>query len=65
MVGLLFYSEQKGTGQNGMIEKKEWERNDLAEGPCSRTERNNLKKVRMCPALYICWNLGGVSIIIC
>ena len=31
------------------IEKKEWEQNDLAEGP--RTEQNDLKKVGMCPAL--------------
>ena len=32
--------ERNGTGQNGTIQKKEQERNDLAEGPCSRTERN-------------------------
>ena len=37
--------------ENGTIEKKERERNDLAEGPRSRTERNNLKKVGTCPAL--------------
>ena len=29
----------------------EQERNDLAEGPRSRTERNNFKKVGTCPAL--------------
>ena len=29
----------------------ERERNDLAEGPRSRTERNHLKKVGTCPAL--------------
>ena len=34
--------------ENGPI-KKERERNDLAEGPRSRTERNDL--VGMCPAL--------------
>ena len=36
--------------ENGPI-KKERERNDLAEGPRSRTERNDFKKVRTCPAL--------------
>ena len=30
--------------ENGTLEKKERERNDLAEGPRSRTERNVLKK---------------------
>ena len=39
------------TEQNGTIEKKEWERNDLAEGPRSKTKRNDLKKVGTCPAL--------------
>ena len=33
------------------MKKKEQERNDLAEGPRSRMERNDLKKVGMCPAL--------------
>ena len=37
--------------ENGTILKKERERNDLAEGPRSRTERNNFKKVETCPAL--------------
>ena len=38
--------EGNGTEQNknGTIGKKERERNDLAEGPCSRTERNEFKK---------------------
>ena len=31
--------------------QKEKERNDLAEGPRSRTERNNFKKVGTCPDL--------------
>ena len=31
--------------------KKEQEWNDLAEGPCSRMERNDLKKFGMSPAL--------------
>ena len=31
--------------------KKERERNGLSEGPRSRTERNDFKKVGMCPAL--------------
>ena len=30
--------------RNGMIEKKEQDRNDLAEGPRSRTKQNDLKK---------------------
>ena len=37
--------------KNGTIKKEERERNDLAEGPRSRTERNNFKKVGTCPAL--------------
>ena len=31
--------------------KEERERNNLAEGPRSRAERNDLKKVGTCPAL--------------
>ena len=31
--------------KNGTIEKKVREQNDLAKGPCSRTEWNNFKKV--------------------
>ena len=48
-------STQNGTdrNQNGTIEKKEGDRNDLDEGPCSRTERNDLKKVGTCPALVV------------
>jgi len=51
----FFYSEQNGSGQNGTerYKKKEQERNDLAEGPRSRTERNDFKKVGTCPALYM------------
>ena len=41
----------KERNENGTIEKKEQERNDLAEGPHSRTERNDFKKVGTCPAL--------------
>ena len=33
--------------------KEERERNDLAEGPRSRTERNDFKKVGTCPALIL------------
>jgi len=42
--------------QNGTIEKKERERNDLAEGPRSRTERNDFRKVIKWPNLK---NLSG------
>ena len=43
---LFFYSEQNSTGQTERNDKKEErERNDLAEGPRSRTEWNNFKKV--------------------
>ena len=38
--------------------KKERERNDLAEGPRSRTERNEFKKVRTCPALLLVSKIG-------
>ena len=43
---------QNGTerNDNGTI-KKERERNNLAEGPRSRTKRNDFKKVGTCPAL--------------
>ena len=34
-----------------MIGKKEQDRNDLAKGPRTRTERNNFNKVGTCPAL--------------
>ena len=55
MTILLLRTEQNGTkrNENGTIGKKEREQNDLAEGPCSRTERNNFKKVETCPALVI------------
>ena len=48
---LLLRTERNGTerNENGTIKKEE--RNDLAEGPRSRTERNDFKKVGMCPAL--------------
>ena len=44
---------RNGTGQNGteQYKKKDRERNDLAEGPRSRAERNDFKKVGTCPAL--------------
>ena len=45
--------EQDGTErERNDWKKKERERNDLAESPCSRTERNDLKKVGTCPALF-------------
>ena len=37
--------------QNDKKEEQEW--NNLAEGPCSRTERNDFKKVGTCPALLV------------
>ena len=43
------FSTQNGTERN----ETERERNDLAEGPRSRTERNDLKKVGTCPALVL------------
>jgi len=50
---LLLRTEQNGTerNKNGTIKKEEQEPNDLAEGPRSRTEQNDFKKVGMCPAL--------------
>ena len=44
-------STQNGTERNWTIQKKEQEWNDLAEGPRSRTEWKDFKKVRTCPAL--------------
>ena len=46
MTILLFRKERNGTGRNetggnGTMEKKERERNDLAEGPRFRTEQND------------------------
>ena len=50
---LRLRTERNGMGQNGTrrngartewLRKKEQEQNNLAEGPCSRTERNNFKK---------------------
>ena len=40
-------------GWNGTIEKKEQELNNLAEGPCSGTERNSLKKSQNVPSLSL------------
>ena len=50
---LLLRTERNGTerNENGTIKKKEQERNDQAEAPRSRTERNDFKKVGTCPAL--------------
>ena len=48
-------STQNGTGQNGkrteQSKKKEPERKDLDEGPRSRMEQNDFKKVGTCPSL--------------
>ena len=44
-------TEWDGTEREKNNKKEERERNDLAEGPRSRTERNNFKKVGTCPAL--------------
>ena len=51
--------------KNRTIEKKEQERNNLAEGPGSRTEQNNFKKVRTCPALLLltAWNRSVLSLL--
>ena len=46
-----------------MIKKEERERNDLAEGPRSRTERNNFKKVGTCPALVILLCMLNVALL--
>ena len=53
MKDLLLRTEWKRTerNENGTIEKKERERNNLAEGPRSKTERNDFKNVGTCPAL--------------
>ena len=53
-------STQNGTERNvnGTIEKKERERKDLAEGPHSRTEQNDFKKVGTCPALATFFGLS-------
>ena len=61
MTVLLFRTERNGREQNenGTVEKKEREQNDLAEGPRSRTERNNFKKVGKCPALAVQYKLGS------
>ena len=48
----FFYSERNRTQQDET--RTERERNDLAEGPRSRTERNDFKKVGTCPALPRC-----------
>ena len=44
--------ERNGTEQNenGTIKKEERERNDLAEGPRSRTEQSDFKKSRNVPS---------------
>ena len=46
MTVLLLRTERNETerNENGTIEKKDQELNDLAEGPRSRTKRNDLKK---------------------
>ena len=44
-------TEWDGTEREKNNKKEERERNDLADGPRSRTERNNFKKVGTCPAL--------------
>ena len=51
----LLRTERNGTerNENGTIKKKKRKRNDSIEGPRSRTERNDFKKVGTCPALLI------------
>ena len=50
MIVILLKMEQNGTEHNinEMIEEKEWEQNDLAEGPHSKMKRKDLKKVGTC-----------------
>ena len=50
MTVLLLRMERNGTRME-QLKKKEREKNDLAEGPRSRTEWNDFKKVETCPAL--------------
>ena len=46
-------TERDGTERERNDKKKERERNDQAEAPRSRTERNDFKKVGTCPALDV------------
>ena len=50
---LILRTEGDGTKREQNYKKEERERNDLAEGPRSRTERNDFKKVGTCPALVL------------
>ena len=63
-------STQNGTKRDGTErerndKKEERERKDLAEGPCSRTERNDFKKVGTCPALDIMKQNSDILSIFC
>ena len=46
----LLRTKRNGT-RTERFKKKERKRNDSVEGPRSRTERNDFKKVGTCPAL--------------
>ena len=46
-------TERDETERERNDKKEERERNDLAEGPRSRTKRNDFKKVGTCPALNV------------
>ena len=51
----FFYFERNGTErERNDLKKTEQEQNNLAEGPRSRLERNDFKKVGTCPALVQC-----------
>ena len=50
---LILRTEGDGTKQEQNYIKEEREQNNLAEGPHSRTERKDFKKVGTCPALIV------------
>ena len=63
MTILLLRTERNGTerNENGTIEKKEREQNNLAEGPHFRKERNHLKKRQNVPSPSIDFNRGSLD----
>ena len=50
---LILRTEGDGTKREQNYKKEEREQKDLAEGPHSRTERKDFKKVGTCPALIV------------
>ena len=55
-------TERDGTKRERKDKKEEGERNDISEGPRSRTERNDFKKVGTCPALGSPHKIGPNSL---